>query len=102
MVSQRAIQRTGRNQRKKVAKEGTIDLQHHDNALQSSGKTSAKLTEGQKASASGSVEERLESQPDEPLHMNVDDEDCDIDVVVDNQATTVLIDELNLQDDAAE
>lgn len=34
--------------------------------------------------------------------MNVDDEDCDIDVVVDNQATTVLIDELNLQDDAAE
>ena len=34
--------------------------------------------------------------------MNVDDEECDIDIVVDNAATTVLIEELNLHDEANE
>ena len=34
--------------------------------------------------------------------MNVDDEDCDVDVMVNNTATTVLIDELNMHEEPVE
>lgn len=58
-----------------------------------------------KYAAGGSEEEHLETHDpdvDEPLNMNVEDEDCDVDVIVDNTATTVLIEELNLNEEPIE